>query len=491
MSALGMLMEGYEQFIVVSVVPTDAVYGKRRILRYAIAAVIAIAIVFAILFLIHASKERKRVAKEIWITTNTDGLTGLPTKSRHKEEVEAILSRAKGKYAYVTCDVSNFKYVNETFGYEYGNVALKYIAASLRHALKKNELLSRTSGDHFCMLLSYESEEQLRQRLQKIMEEASNFPIDRFGNSYNAVFHCGIYLIGDERDVNKIRTRSTAAKKGIKKSFTTQFAFYNESDFEKVLSERELEKDLQKALEEREFVVYLQPKYSIRSEKMIGAEALVRWEHAVKGTISPAEFIPICEENGFIRKIDFYVLEEVCKKLRDWVGHGKKPVTISTNFSRKHLEDEEFVPHLQDVVSKYGVEPGNIEIELTETAAYENMENLLSVMREIKKAGFGLSMDDFGSGYSSLNLLREMPVDVLKLDKGFLTECATEQTTREKSIISHVISMAKDLDIAVLAEGVETEQQKTFLKDSNCDMIQGYYYAKPMPMEAFEQYMDT
>ncbi|MGN0505271.1 MAG: EAL domain-containing protein [Lachnospiraceae bacterium] len=489
MSVLGVLMNHYEQFAVISLVPSEVVYGQQRVMEIALLAVLGTLLVAIIFFLLYFIREKKRVAREVWRTTNVDSLTGLSTKPRHKEEVAEILAESKGKFAYATCDVSNFKYVNETYGYEYGNVALKYIAASLKQALKKNELLSRTSGDHFCMLLRYENEDKLEERLYQMLDKASRFPIDREGNSYKAVFSCGVYLIQEERDVNKIRSRANVARKGIKKSFTTQIAFYNEEDYAKELLTRELENDLRRALDEREFIVYLQPKYDIVSEKMIGAEALVRWMHPKKGIIPPGQFIPMCEENGFIREIDFYVLEEVCRKLRQWMNDGKKPVTISTNFSRLHLDDPEFVKHLVKTVESYQISPNYIEIELTETAVYEEMETLLNVMHEIKEAGFGLAMDDFGSGYSSLNLLREMPVDVLKLDKGFLNDCEGEQTKREKSIISHVISMAKDLEISVLAEGVETEQQKEFLKDSSCDMIQGYYYAKPMPMELFEQYM--
>ena len=176
--------------------------------------------------------------------------------------------------------------------------------------------------------------------------------------------------------------------------------------------------------------------------------------------------------------------------MKQWKEEGKKLIKVSVNFSRLHLANPGFVDRLVKVVSDYELEPANIEIELTETVAYEEMGNLLEVMRQIKEAGFGLSMDDFGSGYSSLNLLREMPVDVLKLDKGFLDDCGGNSSTREKRIISHVISMAKDLEISVLAEGVETMQQKEFLKESNCDMIQGYYYAKPMPTEQFVEYLD-
>ena len=218
---------------------------------------------------------------------------------------------------------------------------------------------------------------------------------------------------------------------------------------------------------------------------------MVRWNHPTKGMLPPGMFIPLCEENGLICLVDFYVLEEVCRQMKRWKEADKKLIKVSVNFSRLHLSNKSFVDKLVHTVKKYDLEPSNLEIELTETVAYEEMDKLLDVMHKIKEAGFGLSMDDFGSGYSSLNLLREMPVDVLKLDKGFLDDCGDSDASREKRIISHIISMAKDLEISVLAEGVETMQQKEFLRESNCDMIQGYYYAKPMPTELFVTYLES
>ena len=252
------------------------------------------------------------------------------------------------------------------------------------------------------------------------------------------------------------------------------------------------EADIRRAAEHGELKVFLQPKYEITTGHVIGAEALVRWEHPERGMLTPNKFVPTCEENGFICEIDFFVLEEVCRKMREWKEEGKKLVKVSTNFSRRHLEEVDFVDRLIRTVERYGLKPSDLEIELTESLAYDEMGTLLSVMRQIKEAGFGLSMDDFGSGYSSLSLLREMPVDVLKLDKGFLDGCHEgASANRDKRIVYHIISMAKDLNISVLAEGVETLQQMEFLKASHCDMIQGYYYAKPMPSKCFGDYLEA
>ncbi len=419
-----------------------------------------------------------------------DDITGLPTKVQHKLDATRILAQKSEKYAYVSCDVADVKYVSEMYGYAYGNIALKHIASMLSKCLMPDELVSRTTGDHFCMLLKYVDEKSLRKRVFAMTEQASWLPVDEMGGTHKAVFNCGIYLIQGDEDINMIRARANAARKKNEASFMTQITFYSSEDLVKELETKELEADVVRALKERELEVYLQPKYDIESETIIGAEALVRWNHPEKGMLSPSRFIPSCEKNGFICTIDFYVLEEVCRKLREWKEAGKQLVKVSVNFSRRHLAEPNFVDRLIEAVKYYDLNTSDLEIELTESVAYDEMGTLLQVMHKIKEAGFGLSMDDFGSGYSSLSLLREMPVDVLKLDKGFLEGCHGEENAdRDKRIIYHIISMAKDLKITVLAEGVETEQQKEFLKESRCDIIQGYYYAKPMPADQFAAYL--
>lgn len=455
-------------------------------------ALIAVMILMMLAFagvIVFYMKERRELDSEIMQSVAVDDLTGLPTKQQHKIEATQILSETYGKYAYVSVDIADFKFFNENYGYAYGNVALKHITAVWSKCLKKKELLSRTTGDHFCMLLRYNNQQEFEERIRQMMDKASDFPIDDKGNSHKAMFRCGIYPIRGGEDINMIRSRADMARKRLSKCYETSLAFYSEADLARELEKKELETDVRRAVEEKELMVYFQPKFDIMSEKVIGAEALIRWNHPEKGMLSPGKFIPLCEENGFICTVDFYVLDEVCRKMKQWKDSGCKLIKVSVNFSRLHLSNKDFVDRLVNTVKSYELEPSNLEIELTETVAYDEMETLLDVMRRIKAAGFGLSMDDFGSGYSSLNLLREMPVDVLKLDKGFLDDCGGN-STRERSIISHVISMAKDLEISVLAEGVETVQQKDFLKESHCDMIQGYYYAKPMPTESFVNYLE-
>lgn len=447
----------------------------------------AIILLFFVAIWLYINFKKKKAQK--LLEADIDKVTGLPAKQLHKYQVSEALKNQKGNYAYVSCDIVDFKCFNEAFGYECGTETLQKIAFIWKKDLRPNEFLTRISEDHFCMLLECTSTAALEARLRKLfLKTSEEIQNDRGGKHYLA-FRSGVYVVEGNQSVTVIRTRAEMARMQAEQCHCTTILFYDKENVRKRLREKELENDIKSAVEQRELLVYFQPKFDVMSEKVIGAEALVRWNHPERGMLYPESFIPLCEANGYICTIDFYVLEEVCKRLKAWKESGCRMTKVSVNFSRMHLKQRDFVEQLKNVLAKYEVDPAYVEIELTESIAYGEVQNLVNVMKQVKAAGFGLSMDDFGSGYSSLNLLREMPLDVLKLDKEFFG-AYDESTGREQKIIHHIISMAKDLEITVLAEGVETERQKEFLKESHCDMIQGYYYAKPMPMDKFTTYFN-
>ena len=300
------------------------------------------------------------------------------------------------------------------------------------------------------------------------------------------ILDCGIYKISkSDNDINTIMERANTARKTIKGGHKNSFAFYDKEMHKKILKEKEIENSMVDALNNGEFIVYFQPKYSLSDYQIIGAEALVRWDNPQKGLIPPIEFIPVFERNGFIVNIDFYVFEEVCKKIREWMDEGQKVVPISVNLSRMHFVNSNFIEKFKLIVDKYKIPTRLIELELTETAVLDNIEGLLDTMNNLKEKGFVISMDDFGTGYSSLNLLKELPVDILKLDRAFFTE--KDESNNEKIVISNVIKMAKELKMKVISEGVETISQVEFLKQIGCDMVQGYLFSKPMPVKEFEK----
>ena len=284
-----------------------------------------------------------------------------------------------------------------------------------------------------------------------------------------------------------IRDKANIARKNAKdinSYYLCSNAYYNDIEHQKMMKEKDMENMMEKALEEEQFIVYLQPKVSLKTGKVIGSEALVRWDNPINGLIPPNDFIPFFEKNNFIVKLDMYVFEKVCQILRKWIDEGIDVLPISVNLSRNHLQNSDFLKDYKNIQSKYQIPSELIEIELTETVVFENLEILRHIINEIHNCGYKCSMDDFGSGYSSLNVLKEIPVDILKLDKVFFGK---ENNQRANDIVESVIRLAKKLGMETIAEGIETIPQVELLRSMECDMIQGYVFSKPVPVDEFEK----
>lgn len=482
-------VDRYADFYVLRIIDSDVVEREIESAMAWIYLLMVVMAVFMIFIVGYAIVSYIKSRKEIYNAAYVDQLTGIPSKTKHKMDAQELIDSKEHGYAYVTFDVDNFKYINEMFGYEYGNRILIHIATVLRKFVRDGELCARISADNFALLLldggtKKELMERIRELFAMIIEYRE--PEEEL-NVCTLKISAGVYRIDGAIDINVVRANANLARTECKKRVLEDVVFYDDELKSRRVEEKELEYDAEAAMENKEFIVYFQPKYDVESECIIGAEALIRWNHPVRGMLSPGLFVPVFETNGFIIELDLFVLDQACELIRSWLDAGIPPICISVNLSRIHLYERNLVSRLVEVVKRHEVPPEYIEFELTESAFYEETESLLRVMVEIKVAGFRLSMDDFGSGYSSLNLLRRLPVDVLKLDKVFLEDCDEgDDELRGKRIVMHVISMAKDLRMEVLAEGVETAEQKEFLKDAKCDMIQGYYYARPMPIKEFE-----
>lgn len=481
-------VSAYEDFYVVRITSSDVVEKEIRGSMVRIFLMMGFMAVFMLGVIIYAIIVYARNRREVYYTAYVDQLTGIPSKAKHKMDAQELINAGGKQYAYATFDVDNFKYINEMFGYEYGNQVLIHIAKTMEQFIKEGELCARVSSDNFALLLEDNgTKQELTDRINELFRRITEYREAEEVNASSLSFSCGVYRVEGKMDINTIRANANLARTESKKSVVDEIVFYDENLKTRRVEEKELEYEAEEALVNKEFQVYFQPKYDVESEKIIGAEALVRWDHPVRGMLSPGFFVPVFENNGFITEVDLYVLNQVCELIENWIKSGVPPICISVNLSRVHLYEQDLVARLNEVVKQHNVPPEFIEFELTESAFYEETESLLRIMSEIKAAGFRLSMDDFGSGYSSLNLLRRLPVDVLKLDRVFLEECDEDNNeTRGKRIVMHVISMAKDLEMEVLAEGVETQDQKEFLQTARCDMIQGYFYARPMPMKEFE-----
>ncbi|NJA70420.1 bifunctional diguanylate cyclase/phosphodiesterase, partial [Clostridioides difficile] len=416
-------------------------------------------------YIIYNKKKKEDYLRKI---AYTDPLTGADSIDKFKINSNKLFAKNNPEeYALFYIDVDKFKYINDMFGYDMGNDTLIHISNTIASELKEDEIFARVSADHFVLLIKYKTDDDIKTRLNNIYNKVQILSNPKI-NYYKLILDCGIYKISkSDNDINTIMDRANTARKTIKGGHKNSFAFYDKEMHKKILKEKEIENSMVDALNNGEFIVYFQPKYSLSDYQIIGAEALVRWDNPQKGLIPPIEFIPVFERNGFIVNIDFYVFEEVCKKIREWMDEGQKVVPISVNLSRMHFVNSNFIEKFKLIVDKYKIPTRLIELELTETAVLDNIEGLLDTMNNLKEKGFVISMDDFGTGYSSLNLLKELPVDILKLDRAFFTE--KDESNNEKIVISNVIKMAKELKMKVISEGVETISQVEFLKQIGCD----------------------
>ncbi len=420
---------------------------------------------------------------------NYDTLTGMPTLYKFKKDAAERVMDDPGDYAIVYCDIGNFKFVNDVYGYKFGDWILYEFVLKFANVLPESSLIGRISADNFVALVPFSNQEGLREKMEHFSEQFHDAQREKhIGTSL--VVATGICVLKEgDVDINTAIDNANVARKSIKGGSIGACRYYDKEMEERIHREQEITNEMEDALKNGEFLVYLQPKVSLEEEMLVGAEALVRWKRKDGTIISPDEFIPLFERNGFIVKLDFYVYEEACKIIRWWLNQGVKAVPISVNVSRVHLSQDNFVQQLKDLVDNYFIPPEYLELELTESLFISDTEVAINVMKELRHHGFCVSIDDFGAGYSSLTLLKDMTTDVLKLDKEFFARA--EMQEEERIIVTSIIDMAKKLNMKVLSEGIETEKQTQFLKDINCDMVQGYYYAKPMPIEEFEELMKS
>ena len=445
---------------------------------FAIIGVIAfVLILFYAVSIIKLFRERNKFSKII----ETDMVTGGKNFQYFIRKAKALIRRKNVKYAIVLIRLEKYRNFCSCYGVQEGEELMESVYNYMRKELRRRrEVLAHGDKADFAMLLEYQSDEELDNRLLALVDRIEKSRIHQ-----RIYFSVGIYAVTDATE--KIRTMYNYA--GIALSRLTddsecRLIRYDEEMKNQELWKRKVENDMDSALANKEFKVYLQPKYSTRDEVISGAEALVRWIHPTEGFVPPFRFIPLFEKNGFIIKLDDYMLKEVVKLQAQWYESGKKVVPISVNLSRAHFTRTNLVEHICEVVDKYNLPHHLIELEVTESAFFEDKVTLLSTIKGLREAGFEISMDDFGSGYSSLNSLKEMPLDTLKLDAEFFRD--KEFEGKGKLIVGDTIALAKKLDMKIVAEGIESREQVDFLATVDCDLIQGYYFDKPMPVEEFE-----
>lgn len=426
--------------------------------------------------------EEARHQNQLRYLAEHDSLTHICNKSAfYRNTREMLEERAGTDFCIVSFDIQRFRAVNDIFGHEEGDRLLRYLAMQLQNVVGREGTYSRVDTDNFAFCIPYRHD-RLMHCMQALMKSLQEYDL-----SFEVVLSFGIFLI-DEREltVNQMYDRAEMAKRTVKDSYLHRWAFYDDTMREKLLEEQEIVSRMNGALEEGEFIVYYQPKCRLDTGMIVGAEALVRWQHKTRGLLSPAVFIPVFEKNGFIMKLDVYMWERVCAFLSQRLrADPTDPLRVSVNISRANLYNPNLCRTLDELCKKYGVPNERMEVEITESAYVENAHLLLGLTDELHRLGFTVEMDDFGSGYSSLNMLKEIPVDVLKLDMRFLY--GIQNNERGGSILSSTVRMARQLRLQVIAEGVENEDQARFLASIGCELAQGYYYAPPMPQEMFER----
>lgn len=392
-----------------------------------------------------------------------------------RRNVNQLLFSSKKEIGFIQFDIRKFKIVNDIYGERFGDEILDFILGQLKELCNRGQFYINLRSDVFMVVTEYSKEEELVEFIHQLDKRIKCFKNIKIQLSY------GIYTVEDrEMELRQMEDRAAMARKAAKNNILTNILFYKEQFKESLYNRKFIEENMQSAITERQFIMYLQPKYSILKNEVIGAEALVRWRHPERGMIYPNQFIPIIEENGFIKKVDYYIWAETCRFIKRCQDAGFKSCPVSVNVSRVHLHDNECIQVLSDIIQSNGIPKSLLELEITETA---DDQQVSKKALQLKEEGFTLLMDDFGSGYSSLNILLETPFDVIKLDKKFIENMMVSEKGR--LILEQVVSMANKLKLGLLAEGVETKEQVELLKGIGCDQVQGYYYAKPMPEEEF------
>lgn len=422
-------------------------------------------------------------AKELQYAAEHDQLTGIYNRAAFCRKTAEFLARhEKTQHVIVQLDIERFKIINELYGSEKGDEVLLAIAGALRKHVSGRGSYGRMEADRFALCLP--SDSALIASCMDSMEQALILTgIDR-----QIMLYYGVYEVVDRSmPVDIMCDRANLALRSVKGDYGKHSAVYDASMHQLVLNEHELRSEGDQALQAGQFEAFFQPIFNLKNNRLVSAEALVRWRHPEKGLVPPSQFIPFFENSGFIVRLDSFVRESVCELMMDMDKRGVACPPVSVNISRLEFYDPKLCQNLIDLITKYNIEPSRLRLEITESAYADNASQLLATMAELQEYGFVMLMDDFGAGFSSLSMLRDVPIDIIKLDMRFLSHGVARE--RERGILSAIVSMAKSLSLPVIAEGVETAEQASFLNSIGCDFVQGYLYARPMPVDEYVQTM--
>ena len=396
---------------------------------------------------------------------------------------EEMIAYKNLRFALIVLDFAGFKLINEFCGRDVGDGLLMATVAALKKEVKEHVILSHFRADTFAMLTPFEQEQELIDITNRVADSIAEYKM-----SYRALPAFGICVADyPTMSISLMRDYAMMALSTIKGKFYSRYAFFDAKMRKQMMINKLIENDIMKALEDKMLCIYIQPKVDMTDGHIIGGEALVRWKYKDNTMVSPGEFIPVVEKNGLIIDVDIYVWTLVFKFLGRRLAEGKRIEPVSINISRLHVFDESFKETIVNLSEKYGVPPEYVPLELTESGFAENTDMMYESMEYLRQHGFIISMDDFGIGYSTMTMLKNHPVDEIKIDKGFIEDI---ENSKSKSIVRHTVEMLKELELDIIVEGVETKQQRDFLVECGCRRAQGYMYYKPLTLEKYEQLLD-
>ena len=457
-----------------------AQYRAENELRNSI--ILSVVMILAVSLIMYTLERRNQ--QELERVFYTDHLTALPNQAAFEiSAAEKLRASPPGIYLMVYLNMNNFKFVNDSYGYNAGDKLLLAFSATLKRFCNNNEICAHLHADHFAILLK--KRDHVIENLQTAILDSIESERDL---NLSDILTCsyGVYTIPDpDESIASCLSKASAALKEGRSSQRT-VAYYDKHLLDKINNENKMTRWMRQGLSEKEFQIYLQSKVNLEQSEVTGAEVLIRWNSEPFGFLPPDEFIPLFEKNGFIVELDFYVLEATCRILKQSLEISpERTVVLSVNVSRVTLFQNDFIKRFVQMAERYGVPPKYLEIEITENVFIFDANTVEQILSQLRSYGFSISMDDFGSGYSSLNLLRELPIDVLKIDRIFLQESI--RVEKAYAIIKSVVEMAHSLNMVVVCEGVETLEHAEFLKTIHCAVGQGYYFSKPIPLSAFQK----
>ncbi len=478
---------GFNDWSIVTIIPTNLIDDEVNGIFFSMIIVASVIFLCFIVFTVYIMLIERRNLKTVEKVAYYDELTGLYNLNKLRIEAKRILEdNPKTEFVIIKYDFVNFKSINELFSFEMGNKILKLVKTVSDTVQDETYMHARVGTDEFMFfgkLSLFENFEvgrfEFESMYKSLLEGMEHHHLE---------FRYGRYIIPKgETNIIEIINRVNLAHTSTKKEGASLFCDYDENFKNQILTATEITNKMEDALSNNEFKLFLQPKNDLESGEVVGAEALVRWVESDGNMVFPGEFIPLFESNGFIVEVDKYMLSQACSVLASWRDRGKKCFPISVNFSRLHIANPEFVNEVIQTADSYGIDHELIEIELTETILVDNEYDLDPVIKSFRKNGFSVAIDDFGSGLSSLGMLKNFNVNTLKIDRSFFVNSNDEE--RSSKVIKSIINLSNELDMHTVAEGIELQEQIDFLKDIGCNMVQGYYYSKPLPVKDFEDFI--